>query len=229
MSPWERGKKRNRHAAAVMDYFEEDSSKLYMVCKVKLLPASAGSAGSSAVVSKICGQQIKMPQNGEKDPGTRMGNLKKHLQRQHPDEYEVVQSQENTRTAFGSHSQNQHGQRKVDSFFAPAPEKILVKHNMESFKAALVEMAVENAFSLRVFSLKGFKRLVGDMAEKLHVSLDRNQIRSYVILAAKAEKERLREDVRGKFVYLCYPHQDELPRAERSLCQQGQASHHLYS
>jgi hypothetical protein len=185
-----------------MDYFEEDSSKLYMVFQVKLLPASAGSAGSSAVVSKICGQQIKMPQNGEKDPGTRMGNLKKHLQRQHPDEYEVVQSQENTRTAFGSHSQNQHGQRKVDSFFAPAPEKILVKHNMESFKAALVEMAVENAFSLRVFSLKGFKRLVGDMAEKLQVSLDRNQIRSYVILAAKAEKERLREDVRGKFVYL---------------------------
>jgi hypothetical protein len=182
-----------------MDYFEEDSTKLYMICQVKLHPASAGSAASAAVVSKICGQQIKIAQTGEKDPGTRMGNLKKHLQRQHPDEYEVVQSQENTRK---QHSQNQHGQRKVDSFFAPAPEKILVKHNMESFKAALVEMAVENAFSLRVFSLKGFKRLVGDMAEKLQVSLDRNQIRSYVILAAKAEKERLREDVRGKFVYL---------------------------
>jgi hypothetical protein len=149
-------------------------------------------------VSKICGQQIKIAQTGEKDPGTRMGNLKKHLQRQHPDEYEVVQSQENARK---QHS-HQHGQRKVDSFFAPAQEKIFVKHNMESFKAALVEMAVENAFSLRVFSLKGFKRLVGDMAEKLQVSLDRNQIRSYVILAAKAEKERLREDVRGKFVYL---------------------------
>jgi hypothetical protein len=181
-----------------MDYFEEDSTKLYMICQVKLHPASAGSAASAAVVSKICGQQIKIAQTGEKDPGTRIGNLKKHLQRQHPDEYEVVQSQENARK---QHS-HQHGQRKVDSFFAPAQEKIFVKHNMESFKAALVEMAVENAFSLRVFSLKGFKRLVGDMAEKLQVSLDRNQIRSYVILAAKAEKERLREDVRGKFVYL---------------------------
>jgi hypothetical protein len=51
----------------------------------------------------------------------------------------------------------------VDSFFAPAPEKVLVKHNMESFKAALVEIAVDNAFSLRVFSTKGFKRLVGDL------------------------------------------------------------------
>jgi hypothetical protein len=184
-----------------MDYFEEDSTKLYMVCQVKLLPGSAG----SCVVLKICGQQIKIAQTGEKDPGTRMGNLKKHLQRQHPEEYEVVQSQEKSRTASGSHSQKQQvqGQKKVDSFFAPAaPEKVLVRHNMESFKAALVEIAVENGFSLRVFSMKGFKRLVGDLAEKLHVSLDRNQIRSYVIPAAKAEKERLREELRGKFVYL---------------------------
>ena len=90
MSPWERGKKRNPHTAAVMDYFEEDSTKLYMICQVKLHPASAGSAASAAVVSKICGQQIKIAQTGEKDPGTRMGNLKKHLQRHHPDEYEVV-------------------------------------------------------------------------------------------------------------------------------------------
>ena len=200
MSPWERGKKRNRHTAAVMDYFEEDSTKLYMICQVKLHPASAGSAASAAVVSKICGQQIKIAQTGEKDPGTRMGNLRKHLQRQHPDVYEVVQSQALTRTAYGK--QQFQGQKKVDSFFAPKPENVLVKHTMESFKAALVEMAVDNAFSLRVFSTKGFKRLVGDLADKLHVSLDRNQIRSYVILAAKAEKERLREDVRGKFVYL---------------------------
>ena len=121
-----------------MDYFEEDSTKLYMVCQVKLLPASAGSA---AVVSKICGQQIKIAQTGEKDPGTRMGNLKKHLQRHHPDEYEVVQSQALTRTASDSHSQKRQvqGQNKVDSFFPPAPEKVLVRHNMESFKAALVE------------------------------------------------------------------------------------------
>ncbi len=108
----------------------------------------------------------------------------KHLQRQHPDEYEVVQSQALTRTASCSHSQKQQvqGQKKVDSFFAPAaPEKVLVRHNMESFKAALVEMAVDNAFSLRVFSTKGFKRLVGDLVEKLHVSLGKDQIRSYVI------------------------------------------------
>jgi hypothetical protein len=200
MSPWERGKKRNLHTAAVMDYFEEDSTKIYMICQVKLLPASAGSAADSAVVSKICGQQIKIAQTGEKDPGTRMGNLKKHLQRQHPDVYEVVQSQALTRTAYGK--QQFQGQKKVDSFFAPKPEKVLVKHNMESFKAALVEMAVENAFSLRVFSTKGFKRLVGNLAEKLHVSLDKDQIRSYVILAANAEKDRLKEELRGKFVYL---------------------------
>jgi hypothetical protein len=183
-----------------MDYFEEDSTKLYMICQVKLHPASAGSAASAAVVSKICGQQIKIAQTGEKDPGTRMGNLKKHLQRQHPDVYEVVQSQALTRTAYGK--QQFQGQKKVDSFFAPKPENVLVKHTMESFKAALVEMAVDNAFSLRVFSTKGFKRLVGDLAEMLHVSLDKDQIRYYVILAASAEKDRLKEELRGKFVYL---------------------------
>lgn len=200
MSPWERGRKRNPHSA-VLEYFKEDiTNNHYMVCQVKQVKLL--SAASAKEVWKICGQQIKIAQDGEKDPGTRVGNLKKHLQRQHPSEYEVVQLKEKGRTDSSSHFKKQpiQGQQRVNTFFVP--EKVLVKHNMETFKAALVEMAVDNAFSLRVFSTKGFKSLVGDMAEKLHVSLDRDQIRSYVILAAKAEKERLKEELRGKFLYL---------------------------
>ena len=34
------------------------------------------------------------------------------------------------------------------------------------------------------------------------VSLDKDQVRSYVILAAKAEKEKMKEELRGQCLYL---------------------------
>jgi hypothetical protein len=48
-------------------------------------------------------------------------------------------------------------------------EKVVVSHIKESFKAALVEIAVNNAISLRFFYTDGFLHLKGELAKKLQV------------------------------------------------------------
>ena len=58
-------------------------------------------------------------------------------------------------------------QQGVKKYFSAEPKKIIVDHSKESFKAALVGMAVFNATSFSIFSSDSFKALVGDVAEKL--------------------------------------------------------------
>jgi hypothetical protein len=59
------------------------------------------------------------------------------------------------------------GQKKVTQFFTS--EKVVVSHTKESFKAALVEIAVNNAIPLRFISIDGFLHLNGELAKKLQV------------------------------------------------------------
>ena len=56
-------------------------------------------------------------------------------------------------------------QKRVTSNFSS--EKVIVNHTRETFKAALVKMAVDSALSLRMFTTDGFKDLVGELAAKL--------------------------------------------------------------
>ncbi len=65
----------------------------------------------------------------------------------------------------GQTQQHAAGQKKVTQFFTS--EKVVVSHTKESFKAALVEIAVNNAISLRFFSTDGFLHLNGELAKKL--------------------------------------------------------------
>jgi hypothetical protein len=59
---------------------------------------------------------------------------------------------------------------KVTTFFSS--ERVVVNHSKESFKAALVKIAVNSAISLRFFSTDGFRALNGEMAEKLQETND---------------------------------------------------------
>jgi hypothetical protein len=56
-------------------------------------------------------------------------------------------------------------QQKITKFLKP--EKIIIHHTKDSFKAALVHIAVDNAISLQFFSSESFRALVGEMAQKL--------------------------------------------------------------
>ena len=72
MSPWELGKKRNRHESAVMQYFKEDPEGLYMICQVKVhseTETEEEDADDPQQQPEICGGQIKISKSGEKNDG----------------------------------------------------------------------------------------------------------------------------------------------------------------
>lgn len=64
-----------------------------------------------------------------------------------------------------THGPGDGNQKKMTAFFTS--EKVLVNHNKETFKAAIVHMAVNNAISLRFFSEESFQMLNGEIARKL--------------------------------------------------------------
>ena len=72
----------------------------------------------------------------------------------------------------------------------------------DKFKQHIIEMAVENGIPLMIFSFKGFLGLNGELAGKLGLSLERNEIRKMVITAAIDRKNKLKEELSDKFVFL---------------------------
>ena len=91
-------------------------------------------------------------------------------------------------------------QPQIDRIFEST--RVVVSHTKTSLKTAIVKAVVENALPFRVFSTESFQLLFGEMAEKLKVSLDKDQIRHYVIEAARMERERLQKELKGSYFYL---------------------------
>ena len=63
-------------------------------------------------------------------------------------------------------------------------------------------MAVKNFFPLRFFTLPAFKKLNGELAKKLNISLDRNNIRSLIIQEVNNQKDLLKNLMKNKFCFL---------------------------
>ena len=174
MSPWQLGRKREREDP-VMDFFKSDGSA--MVCQVNIdkgYVSSKDDANSSPTASNICGSKFAFPQHGEKDSGTRVGNLKKHLNRFHPNEFEVVKKREQERNAASSGSnsnkklksnQPSSTQKKMTGFFKS--DKIVITHTRESYKATIVDRVVKSSNSLWYFSQQPYIDLAGEIATKL--------------------------------------------------------------
>ena len=79
---------------------------------------------------------------------------------------------------------------------------VVIYHTKESFKSALVGMVVSNALSFRVFGTNSFKALVGEAASKLKVSLDKDQIRSYVCDEAALFREKIKTEMKDTYIFL---------------------------
>ena len=72
----------------------------------------------------------------------------------------------------------------------------------DAFISSIIEMVVKNSFHLRFFTLPPFKKLNGELAKKLNISLDRNNIRSLIIHEANNQKDLLKNLMKNKFVFL---------------------------
>ena len=52
-----------------------------------------------------------------------------------------------------------------------------------------------------MFETPSYKALIGELAKKLDVSLDKDQIRGYVIEAGKNQKEKIKSELKNKLVF----------------------------
>lgn len=72
----------------------------------------------------------------------------------------------------------------------------------DKFKESIVEMVAFEGIALRFFSTPASKKLLGEMAAKLGVSLARDRVRSYVIAAAEQLQLKIKADLKDKFIHL---------------------------
>jgi hypothetical protein len=136
--------------------------------------------------------------------GTRIGNLKRHLKRFHSIEYEEVlkKEAENSEKSKGAGALPSAAskQRSIKQFYQS--EKVAVTMTTASFKDALVKMVVKEGIAIRFFTSDAFKLMNGEMAEKLGVSLSAESIKRYVMVTAKTLKEKIKQQLEGKMVYV---------------------------
>jgi hypothetical protein len=74
-----------------------------------------------------------------------------------------------------------------------ASDKISITMTASRFVEGLVWMVDKDGIPLRYFSSASSQKLLGEMAAKLKVSLDRNRIRDYVITASQNFQDKTKK------------------------------------
>jgi len=105
--------------------------------------------------------------------GSKLFNLKRHIEGHHPDIFKSIVEEEQAIVQKGSTSK----QQTLSKYFQS--ETITVLMTKEKFKHHLIQLVVENGVPLKLFSSPGFIGLHGEMAEKLGVSL--SSIRNLIL------------------------------------------------
>lgn len=164
--------------SAVYDFFDENDKKF--VCKVE------NEEG-------LCGVELVSSRSG----GGNSGNLKRHLERLHPKQFEEVESRD-----AAKRKKNGQGQRSIIGCFPSVPVTANILTKKEDFLTGIIQMVVYDGLSLRFFSGKGFKTICGAAAEKFGVRLDKDNIRDLVMTKAKLQRTELTKELEGKYVYL---------------------------
>jgi hypothetical protein len=197
----------------LLDFFKEDQDKLAWVCQV-IVDRSPGpdtvraSSSTSDEDVKRCGAKISRGKgNVDLTKGTRAGNLRRHLQRNHPAEYKNLEKEENKKVnnnksvpvAVATHS-GAAKQTNLKHFYMS--DKLTLTMKSEVFVDLLVRMVYKEGVALNFFSSDTCKLLLGELARKLGVSLDRNKVTEYVISAAEKQKEILKARVLFLFKYV---------------------------
>ena len=119
----------------VFKYFSKCDATQYFVCQVKL---SKG----------ICNAKI----------GEKTFNLKKHLERNHPEIYKEVNAQDRQNNNAGSKNlyekKSRNSKETIAKFFPN--EKVTISMIKDKFKQHIIEMVVENGILLTFFPQKDF-------------------------------------------------------------------------
>ena len=129
---------------------------------------------------------------------SKLFNLKRHIERHHPDIFKSIVEEEQAKKQAVVQKGSTSKQQTLSKYFQS--EKITVSMTKENFKHHLIQLVVKNGVPLKLFSSPGFIGLHGEMAEKLGVSL--SSIRNLILCEAEEQKNKLKEELRDKFLFL---------------------------
>ena len=118
--------------------------------------------------------------------GSKLFNLKGHIERHHPDIFKCNVEEEQAKKQAVVQKGSTSKQQTLSKYFQS--EKITASRTNEKFKQHLIQLVVENGVPLKLFSSLGFIGFHGEMAEKLGVSL--SNIRNLILCEAEEHIKR---------------------------------------
>ena len=154
---------------------------------------------------KNCESRISAYCGTDKNRPTRASNLKRHLERFHPeisnkvtekDKAAAITQQASAATASTSSVCGARGKEpKLTKFLSP--DKITATMTAEKFRKCIIDLVVHNGVALSLFSQPAFLELAGEMARRFGISLERQSIRKLVINEAADKKKRIDKNTSG--------------------------------
>ncbi|XP_023222406.1 uncharacterized protein LOC111623902 [Centruroides sculpturatus] len=183
--------------SAVFEYYKLTTDGKYYQCKC-IVENDDGKHVCEAKISAFASSE-------KKNAPTRAGNLKRHLQRLHPKILQEVNEKDNSRNTSSilkleNIQKLSSVQTQVCKFFAS--DKVTVTMTGAKFKNLIIEMVVQDSVPLIFFSRPAFLGLNGEMARKLGVSLDRENIRRLIIEEAVLKKDELWKRLKDRLIFI---------------------------
>ena len=187
-----------KQKSAVFEHFSLTSDLKYYVCQ--------------CIINKnnketICDAKISAS-SGSSPKGhapTRASNLKRHLEHYLSDIFKLVRDKDKAFSKTSTLNCKINSERKLassslTSFFIS--DKVTLSMTPDAFKKNIVKITVLNDISLRFFSKPELLALVGKLARKLGVVLNRDNIKKLIIEEYKNQKEQIKKKLNNKFVHL---------------------------
>ena len=193
--------------SAVYDYFTVSEDGEFYICQCDSETETKQVGKQAESEKKLCEAKfsVRASTSGDANAKTpKTSNLKRHLERYHKKIYDIVDTKDDEKVSSAKANK---GRKKehlnmptMKSFFQSS--KVTVSMTAEKFKKSIIEMVVKNSIPISFFSTPPFLAMNGEMASKLHVSLDRTNIRRLVIKHAKQKKDEMRQVLKGRHVFL---------------------------
>ena len=187
-----------RQKSAVFEHFSLTSDLKYYVCQ-RLINKNNEETICHAKISASSGSSPKG------HAPTRTSNLKRHLERCHSDIFKLVKDKDKAFSETSTLNCKTNPERKLaspslTSFFVS--DKVTLSMIPDVFKKNIVKITVLNGISLKFFSKPEMLALIGELARKLGVALNRDNVKKLIIEEYKNQEEQIKNKLYNKFVYL---------------------------
>ncbi|XP_039441388.1 uncharacterized protein LOC120422101 [Culex pipiens pallens] len=182
--------------SAVFGYFKLSEDEHWYHCQCQIMVENE---------KKACGAPISAFRGNDVSKPSRTYNLKRHLLRHHPNIHEEVLKKDSENEKLASTSSKKHKltetkQSAIRQFFTN--DKMTITMTEKKFRQSIIGMVVHDNVAIQFFSKPSFKGLNGEIAQKLGVSLERENIRAMVIGEANSKKEELKRILKNRFIFV---------------------------